>query len=97
MSAVKKRSVSIRGHQTSFSVEEPFYDILHEMAAAVGCSLAALIVSVDEQRPRGSNLSSALRLAALEWVKQGGSRAPVTALAAADPGSAAPRPGNPAD
>ncbi|RWF99724.1 MAG: aryl-sulfate sulfotransferase, partial [Mesorhizobium sp.] len=26
MAAVEKRSVTIRGHRTSFSLEQPFYD-----------------------------------------------------------------------
>jgi predicted DNA-binding ribbon-helix-helix protein len=70
MSAVKKRSVSIRGHQTSYSIEDAFHDTLLEMAQAKGLSLAALIVSVDEGRKRDENLSSALRLAVLDWVRK---------------------------
>jgi predicted DNA-binding ribbon-helix-helix protein len=69
MSAVKKRSVSIRGHQTSFSVEDAFHAVLLEMAQAKNLSLAALIVSIDEDRERDENLSSALRLAALSWIR----------------------------
>ena len=71
MSAVKKRSVSIRGHQTSYSVEDAFHEVLINMARDRNLSLAAIIASVDEARPRDENLSSALRLAALEWVKSG--------------------------
>jgi predicted DNA-binding ribbon-helix-helix protein len=67
MSAVKKRSVSIRGHQTSYSIEDAFHEILAEMARARSLSMAALIVSIDESRERDENLSSALRLAALRW------------------------------
>ena len=70
MSAVKKRSVSIRGHQTSFSIEEPFFEIIVEIAKAKNISQASMIASVDEARPRDTNLSSALRLAALEWAKR---------------------------
>ncbi len=70
MSGVKKRSVSIRGHQTSYSLEQPFFDIIVAMAKARSLSLASMIASVDETRPRDTNLSSALRLAALEWVKR---------------------------
>ena len=70
MSVVKKRSVSIRGHQTSYSLEQPFFDIIVEMAKARSLSLASTIAAIDETRPRDTNLSSALRLAALEWVKR---------------------------
>ncbi|EHS53090.1 hypothetical protein PDO_1256 [Rhizobium sp. PDO1-076] len=31
--------------------------------------LAALIAEIDENRPAGANLSSALRLRVLEWLK----------------------------
>ncbi|TIW21826.1 MAG: aryl-sulfate sulfotransferase, partial [Mesorhizobium sp.] len=33
MAAVEKRSVTIRGHRTSFSLEQPFYDDLVTIAA----------------------------------------------------------------
>jgi predicted DNA-binding ribbon-helix-helix protein len=69
MSAVKKRSVSIRGHQTSYSVEDAFHEVLTDMARSRNISLAALIASVDETRQRDENLSSALRLAVLDWLK----------------------------
>jgi predicted DNA-binding ribbon-helix-helix protein len=62
MSAVRKRSVAIRGHRTSFSIEQDFFDELERIAAARGVSLAALVADVDETRPRDANLSSALRV-----------------------------------
>jgi predicted DNA-binding ribbon-helix-helix protein len=69
LSRARKRSVAIRGHRTSFSVEDPFYEALEEMARERGLPFAALIAHVDAARPRDSNLSSALRVAVLEWVK----------------------------
>jgi predicted DNA-binding ribbon-helix-helix protein len=62
MSAVRKRSIAIRGHRTSFSIEQDFFDELEEIANARGVSLAALVAEVDETRPRDANLSSALRV-----------------------------------
>jgi predicted DNA-binding ribbon-helix-helix protein len=62
MSAVRKRSVAIRGHRTSFSIEQDFFDELEKIAAARGVSLAALVAEVDETRARDANLSSALRV-----------------------------------
>jgi predicted DNA-binding ribbon-helix-helix protein len=62
MSAVRKRSVAIRGHRTSFSIEQDFFDELEKIAAARGVSLAALVAEVDETRSRDANLSSALRV-----------------------------------
>ena len=72
MSLVRKRSISIRGHRTSFSLEEPFLDELSRMAAERGIALAALVAEVDAERPRGSNLSSALRVFVLEQAKRRG-------------------------
>lgn len=66
MSAVVKRSVSIRGHRTSFSLEQAFFDELTRLADERGIALAALVSEVDEARPRDTNLSSALRLHILD-------------------------------
>jgi len=71
MSTVEKRSISIRGHRTSFSLEKPFFDELARIASERGLSLAALVAEVDETRPRDTNLSSALRVFVLEEVKRG--------------------------
>ena len=69
MSLVRKRSIAIRGHRTSFSLEQPFFDDLAAIAAARGLTLAALVVEIDAARPRGANLSSALRIFVLEQAK----------------------------
>lgn len=70
MSLIVKRSVSINGHRTSYSLEQPFYDELVALAATSGVTLAALVASVDGARPSGANLSSALRLYVLIQLKQ---------------------------
>ena len=70
MSLVRKRSVSIRGHRTSYSLEQPFFDELVAIAARRQIALAALIAEIDASRPREANLSSALRLFVLVEVKR---------------------------
>lgn len=70
MSLVQKRSVTIRGHRTSYSLEKPFYDDLIAISAERQMTLAALVAEIDEGRPRDANLSSALRLHVLEWAKR---------------------------
>ena len=70
MNVVRKRSVSIRGHRTSYSLEQPFFDELVAIAAERQIPLAALIAEIDASRPRDANLSSALRLFVLEEVKR---------------------------
>ena len=66
MSSVVKRSVTIRGHRTSLSLEQPFFDRLLAIAARRRLSLAALIAEIDDARPKDANLSSALRIFVLE-------------------------------
>lgn len=66
MSVVEKRSVSIRGHRTSYTLERPFHDALAAIADIRQTTVAALVAAVDEGRPDGANLSSALRLHVLE-------------------------------
>lgn len=70
MSLVRKRSVAIRGHRTSYSLEQPFYDDLVAIAAERKMTLAAVVAEVDETRPRDANLSSALRIHVLQWAKR---------------------------
>ena len=64
---VEKRSVTIRGHRTSVSLEAPFWDALKEKAAVEGRSLGSLIAEIDESAE--GNLSSALRVHVLEWLR----------------------------
>lgn len=70
MSFVRKHSVTIRGHRTSFSLEQPFVDDLRGIAQARGITLAALVALVDEERSREANLSSALRIFVLKEAKR---------------------------
>jgi predicted DNA-binding ribbon-helix-helix protein len=64
-----KRSVTIARHRTSVSVEEPFWQAIGDMATARGTTLAALIAEIDRTRPANVSLSSAIRIAALEWYR----------------------------
>jgi predicted DNA-binding ribbon-helix-helix protein len=70
VSLVRKHSVTIRGHRTSFSLEKPFLDDLRAIAAARNVTLAALVAEVDEGRSREANLSSALRIFVLDQAKR---------------------------
>jgi len=58
--AVRKRSVTIAGHRTSFSLEDAFWDELVGIAQRRDMTLAELVVEIDTDRE--GNLSSALRL-----------------------------------
>ncbi|PVE25359.1 aryl-sulfate sulfotransferase [Microvirga sp. KLBC 81] len=60
-SGIVKRSVSIAGHRTSISLEEPFWQILREIAEREKLSIQALIGRIDAERGE-QNLSSAIRV-----------------------------------
>lgn len=70
--AVIKRSVRIAGHPTSVSLEDVFWDALRSIAVARGLSLNALVSEIDAGRGDASvgNLSSAVRVYALEWFRR---------------------------
>jgi predicted DNA-binding ribbon-helix-helix protein len=70
MSLVKKHSVTIRGHRTSFSLETEFMRELELIAKERGTKFAQLVAEIDENRPRDTNLSSALRLFVLEQIRK---------------------------
>lgn len=59
-SAPKKRSIKLRGHATSISLEDAFWQALVKIAAEENRSLQKLVEFIDENRD--GNLSSALRL-----------------------------------
>ena len=64
MSTPVKRSVVVSGHRTSVSLENPFWDVLTQIATDQNVSLNKLITEVDRQRD--GNLSSTLRVYVLK-------------------------------
>lgn len=66
---IRKHSATLHGHRTSFSLEDEFLAELKVIAAARAMSFAALLAEIDDARPPESNLSSALRLHVLDWIK----------------------------
>lgn len=63
--AVIKRSVVIRGHKTSISLEDAFWSGLKDIAIRRSLTLSSLIETIDDRRET-DNLSSAVRLFVLE-------------------------------
>lgn len=62
MPAIRKRSISIKGHRTSFSLEDVFYDALTTIAAQKSMPVAKLIAEIDRENTNQGGLSSALRV-----------------------------------
>ena len=60
-SKVVKRSLSIRGHRTSISLEAEFWAQLKLVAMEKNISIAQLVADIDTMRSQ-VNLSSALRV-----------------------------------
>jgi len=80
MATDRKRSVTIAKHRTSVSLEQPFWEALHQLAEKDGRSVADLVGEIDKSRGKilgqgGSgalNLSSAIRLYVLERMQPKG-------------------------
>jgi len=72
---LRKRSITIAGHATSVSLEQPFWEALRDIAAAQGQTVADVVTQVDVARtttaPDGpsGNLSSALRVHVLAYYR----------------------------
>ncbi len=63
-----KRSFSLRGHQTSISLEQPFWDALKDAAEKEGKTTAAIVAEIDEKRGN-SGLSGAVRMWILAYFR----------------------------
>jgi predicted DNA-binding ribbon-helix-helix protein len=72
-----KRSITIKGHKTSISLENQFWDCLREIAGERGVSLGALVAAIDANRQL-PNLSAAIRIFVLEFYRYQLGLAPVS-------------------
>jgi predicted DNA-binding ribbon-helix-helix protein len=70
---LRKRSVMIAGHATSVSLEGAFWDVLKDIADSRGASINQLVAEIDAGR--AGNLSSAIRVFVLDWLRQAASGA----------------------
>ncbi len=66
-----KRSLTLRGHRTSVSLEAAFWDEFRRLAAVRGKSANALAGELDAARMPPASLASAIRLFVLGEVKNG--------------------------
>lgn len=57
-----KHSVTLRGHRTSISLEEEFWQAFRAIAAERGLTLNQLAVEIDESREGDVGLASAIRV-----------------------------------
>ncbi|PRX29744.1 Predicted DNA-binding protein, contains Ribbon-helix-helix (RHH) domain [Meinhardsimonia xiamenensis] len=66
----RKRSLTLRGHRTSVSLEDPFWDAFREIAAARGQSVNALAAEIDAARDLDTGLATAIRLFVLAHYRE---------------------------
>ena len=62
MGRPKKHSLTLRGHRTSVSLEDEFWDAFREIAARDGRAINELAAEIDEARGTDTGLASAIRL-----------------------------------
>lgn len=65
---IRKHSVVLSGHATSFCLEDEFWAALKEIAAAKGIALRQLLMQIDNTHT--GNLSSAIRVYVLRELKK---------------------------
>lgn len=65
----KKHSLTLRGHRTSVSLEDDFWDAFREIAAQDGRAINELAAEIDESRGDDCGLASAIRLFVLRRLR----------------------------
>lgn len=65
-----KRSLTLRGHRTSVSLEDDFWRAFREIAAERGIALNALAAEIDEARGVEAGLASAIRVFVLDHYRE---------------------------
>lgn len=69
-----KRSLTIAGHRTAVSLEEPFWEGLRRAASDRDVPIARLVAAIDTARGKAS-LSSAIRVFVLDYHRKRGASA----------------------
>ena len=70
MSRPAKRSLTLRGHRTSVSLEDDFWSAFRDIAAAQDKPLNVLAAEIDETRSPDTGLASAIRLFVLQHYRR---------------------------
>jgi len=65
-----KRSLTLRGHRTSVSLEDAFWKAFREIAAREGRAINDLAAEIDAGRGADIGLASAIRLHVLEDLRR---------------------------
>ncbi len=71
MSRPVKRSLTLRGHRTSVSLEDPFWQAFREIAAERDRPINELAAEIDAGRDLDTGLATAIRLFVLAHYRDG--------------------------
>ncbi len=64
-----KHSLSLKGHRTSVSLEDAFWDGFRDIARQEGVALNELAAQIDAERGVDCGLASAIRLFVFRWYR----------------------------
>lgn len=64
-----KHSVTLRGHRTSVSLEDEFWQALRDIAKTKGRAINDLVAGIDQERGLDTGLASAIRLFVLHEIR----------------------------
>lgn len=70
----RKRSLTLRGHATSVTLEDEFWQAFTEIAAARGVAVSRLAAEIDAARGLSAGLASAIRVFVLDHYRQAARR-----------------------
>ena len=64
-----KRSVTLKGHRTSVSLEDEFWSAFRDIAKRKQLPINALAAQIDVERDPDIGLASAIRVYVLNWYR----------------------------
>ena len=64
-----KRSLTLKGHRTSVSLEDEFWQAFRDIAKTKGLPINVLASEIDVARNPENGLASAIRVFVLDWYR----------------------------
>ncbi|WP_170330017.1 ribbon-helix-helix domain-containing protein [Ruegeria arenilitoris] len=68
-----KRSLTLKGHRTSVSLEDEFWQAFRDIAKSKETAINALAAEIDVERDPEVGLASAIRVFILDWYRDASS------------------------
>ena len=64
-----KRAILVNGRKTSVSVEDAFWEALHDISRRRRTPMNAIVTEINRNRREGESLSSAIRVWLIEYYR----------------------------